>query len=103
MTRYLGHQFGDYRLVRLLGTGGFAEVYEAEHLHLPGTKAAIKILKDAFTQKQLEELRKEALISSKVHHESKDGEERYSGDTLPLQFLADTPNTWRPEVFTQPH
>jgi hypothetical protein len=23
MTRYLGHQFGDYRLVRLLGTGGF--------------------------------------------------------------------------------
>ncbi len=68
MTRYLGHQFGDYRLVRLLGTGGFAEVYEAEHMHLPGTKAAIKILKDAFTQKQLEELRKEALIVNTLDH-----------------------------------
>jgi serine/threonine protein kinase len=57
MTKYLGHQFGDYHLVRLLGTGGFAEVYGAEHLHLPGTKAAMKILKDTFTKKQLEELR----------------------------------------------
>ena len=47
MARYLGHRFGDYRLVRLLGEGSFAEVYEAEHLYLPGTKAAIKILKDA--------------------------------------------------------
>ena len=68
MTRYLRHRFGDYRLVRLLGEGSFAEVYEAEHLYLPGTKAAIKILKDAFTQQQLEELRKEALIVSMLDH-----------------------------------
>jgi hypothetical protein len=43
MARYLGQRFGDYRLVQLLSQGGFAEVYEAEHVHL-GTKAAIKLL-----------------------------------------------------------
>ena len=68
MARYLRQRFGDYRLVRLLGEGSFAEVYEAQHLYLPGTKAAIKILKDAFTQKQLEELRKEARIVNTLDH-----------------------------------
>ncbi len=39
----LGQQLGNYRLVRLLGQGGFAEVYLGEHTYL-GTHAAIKIL-----------------------------------------------------------
>jgi hypothetical protein len=43
-----GQQFGDYRLGHLLGEGGFAEVYEADHIHLPGDKAAIKLLKLTF-------------------------------------------------------
>lgn len=49
MGRTPGERFGDYRLVRLLGEGGFAEVYEAEHVHLPGAKVAIKLLKGSFT------------------------------------------------------
>jgi len=53
MTAYLNQRFGDYRLTRLLGSGGFADVYEAEHLHLPDTKAAIKILKDSFSTASL--------------------------------------------------
>src|SRR5262249_37762110 len=53
--------------VRLLGEGGFAEVYEARHVHL-GTSAAVKVLKDAFTPAQIEALRKEALIVSALNH-----------------------------------
>lgn len=65
MPQYLNFQFGDYQLERLLGEGGFAEVYEARQIHL-GTKAAIKVLKASFTPQQIEELRKEALIISEL-------------------------------------
>jgi WD40 repeat protein/serine/threonine protein kinase len=65
--QYLNRRFGDYQLVRLLGEGNFAEVYEARHVHL-GTSAAVKILKDAFTPAQIEALRKEALIVSALNH-----------------------------------
>jgi serine/threonine protein kinase len=38
-------QFGNYRLTRFLGSGGFAEVYLAEHIYLK-TQAAIKLLQN---------------------------------------------------------
>ncbi len=40
----IGQQLGNYRLICLLGEGGFAEVYLGEHIHL-GTHAAIKVLR----------------------------------------------------------
>ncbi len=43
MINRIGQQLGNYRLIRLLGAGGFAEVYLGEHIHL-GTQAAIKVL-----------------------------------------------------------
>ena len=43
MIDSLGQHLGNYHLIRLLGTGGMASVYLAEHVHL-GTQAAIKVL-----------------------------------------------------------
>src|SRR5947209_3219124 len=39
----MAERLGNYQLVRLLGRGGFAEVYLSEHLRL-GTYAAVKVL-----------------------------------------------------------
>ena len=43
MENLIGQQFGNYRLLHLLGRGGFAEVYLGEQIYL-GSQAAIKIL-----------------------------------------------------------
>ena len=40
MDDYIGQQLGSYRLVQLLGQGGYASVYLGQHLHLE-TQAAI--------------------------------------------------------------
>ncbi|HEV2661734.1 MAG TPA: serine/threonine-protein kinase, partial [Ktedonobacteraceae bacterium] len=40
----VGHELGNYRLMKLLGRGGFAEVYLAENKYL-GVQTAIKVLK----------------------------------------------------------
>src|SRR5205823_7327120 len=43
MADLVGQQLGNYRLIRLLGKGGYAEVYLGEHIRL-NTQAAIKVL-----------------------------------------------------------
>lgn len=43
MSDHIGEQFGNYVLTRLLGKGGFAEVYLGQHVYLKNL-AAIKIL-----------------------------------------------------------
>jgi len=43
MADHVGQQLGNYRLNRLLGQGGFANVYQGEHVYLK-TQAAIKVL-----------------------------------------------------------
>jgi serine/threonine protein kinase len=53
MDDRIGQQLGNYRLVRLLGRGGFAQVYLAEHLHLK-RQVAIKVLHTTLTHKQKE-------------------------------------------------
>ncbi len=41
MPDRVGQQLGKYRLVRLLGSGGFAEVYLGQHVHLASRQAAV--------------------------------------------------------------
>ncbi len=43
MNDRVGQQLGNYRLLKLLGEGGFAAVFLGEHVYLK-TTAAIKVL-----------------------------------------------------------
>lgn len=65
--QYLGRQFGTYRLVKLLGEGGFAEVYLGEQVYL-GTQAAVKVLTARLTSDEIERFHTEAQTSMKLHH-----------------------------------
>ena len=49
MSDLVGKQFGNYRLIRFLGEGTFAEVYVGEHVRL-NTLAAIKVLHTLLTK-----------------------------------------------------
>jgi predicted ATPase/DNA-binding CsgD family transcriptional regulator len=67
LADHLGQQLGNYRLTRLLGQGGFAEVYLGEHLHL-GTQAAIKVLNVQLAGDELARFRDEARIIARLQH-----------------------------------
>ncbi len=68
MQNCVGQQFGNYRLTRLLGKGGYAEVYEAQHIHLNNLHA-IKILTDTnLRKKQREEFLAEARTVANLQH-----------------------------------
>lgn len=67
MAERVGQQLGNYRLVSLLGEGGFAEVYLGEHVHL-GTQAAIKVLHAQLTSNEMEQFRLEARTIAHLEH-----------------------------------
>lgn len=67
MTYLIGQQVGNYQLTELLGQGGFAEVYLADHLHLK-TRAAIKILFGKLTLEDQETFLREAQTLAKLRH-----------------------------------
>lgn len=58
MSNYVGHQFGSYRLIRMLGQGGFSDVYLGEHVYLK-TQAAVKILQTRLVGSSLDDFLKE--------------------------------------------
>lgn len=67
MVDRVGQQLGNYRLIRLLGQGGFADVYLGEHIYLK-TPAAIKLLQTRLAQDDLQVFLKEArAIANLVH------------------------------------
>src|SRR5438874_4063972 len=67
MADRVGQQLGNYRLIRLLGEGGFAEVYLGEHLYL-STQAAIKVLQAQLTSDDTEQFRTEARTIASLEH-----------------------------------
>ncbi len=67
MVNGIGQQLGNYRLIRLLGRGGFAEVYLGEHIYMQ-TQAAIKVLHTQLTPQDMEQFRLEAQTIAKLEH-----------------------------------
>src|SRR5437016_2196778 len=53
MADRVGQQLGNYRLTRLLGKGGFAEVYLGEHVYLKSL-AAIKAMHARLANEDME-------------------------------------------------
>ena len=67
MSTRIGQQLGNYTLLRLLGQGGFAEVYLGQHVHLD-TLAAIKVLPMRLVGNSLEVFRNEARTLASMTH-----------------------------------
>jgi eukaryotic-like serine/threonine-protein kinase len=69
MTDRVGKQLGNYRLTRLIGQGGFAEVYLGEHIYLK-TQAAIKLLQLRLAHDEMETFLNEARTLAHLEHPS---------------------------------
>jgi eukaryotic-like serine/threonine-protein kinase len=67
MSERVGQQLGNYRLIRFLKRGRFAEVYLGEHVYL-GTQAAIKVLHSRLTHEDIEQFRTKARTIARLEH-----------------------------------
>ncbi|GHO99783.1 hypothetical protein KSF_098310 [Reticulibacter mediterranei] len=65
--RFIGQEFGNYRLLHVLGQGSFAVVYLGEHIYLKSF-AAIKILHARLTSDLQESFLNEARILARLSH-----------------------------------
>src|SRR5215472_2051107 len=67
MTERIGQQLGNYRLLRLLGRGGFADVYLGEHVYL-SKPAALKVLRLRLAEQESEQFLREARTLARLEH-----------------------------------
>ena len=67
MQNESGQQFGKYQLLRLLGSGGFAEVYLGEHMYMQ-SRAAVKILHGPLSPSDTRSFLKEAQTLARLEH-----------------------------------
>ncbi len=67
MSTPIGQQLGNYRLIRLLGRGGFADTYLGEQIYLR-TPAAIKIVQAPLAQDGYESFFNEARMIAGLKH-----------------------------------
>src|SRR5215469_8219550 len=69
MADRTGQQLGNYLLVSLLGTGGYAEVYLGQHLRF-NQQAAIKVLHAHLSDQEVEHFQQEAETIARLAHPS---------------------------------
>jgi peptide/nickel transport system substrate-binding protein len=69
MTDRVGQHFGNYRLVSLLGQGGYAEVYLGQHVRFK-QQAAIKVLHAHLRGQEIEHFQQEAETIATLAHPS---------------------------------
>ena len=67
MTDRVGQHVGNYRLLRLLGHGGFADVYLGEHIHLQSL-AALKLLHTRLSEEETARFLTEARTLARLNH-----------------------------------
>lgn len=67
MPAFSSSQLGNYRLIRLLGRGGYGLVYLGEHLYLKRL-AAIKLVQTALSDQEKASFLEEARLLAKLSH-----------------------------------
>jgi serine/threonine protein kinase/WD40 repeat protein len=67
MAGEVGESIGNYRLLRVIGEGGFATVYLGEHRHL-GTQAAIKVVDTQLEDEDVESFLAESRLVARLTH-----------------------------------
>jgi serine/threonine protein kinase len=67
MSDLIGQQWGSYRLIQLLGRGGFAEIYLGEHLRLR-TTVAVKLLHTHLSDEGALAFQREAQVIADLAH-----------------------------------
>jgi len=67
VSDFIEPQLGNYRLIGLLGKGGFADVYLAEHMYLK-TQAAIKVLHTQIAEDNMQSFITEAQTIGRLRH-----------------------------------
>ena len=67
MADRIGQQLGQYRLTRLIGKGGFAEVYLGEHVRML-TQFAVKVLHAQLSSQEEARFQEEARIVASLNH-----------------------------------
>src|SRR6516162_5978338 len=65
----VGQQLGNYRLVKMLGQGGYAEVYLGQHVRFK-QQAAIKVLHAHLTEQEAQHFQQEAETIASLAHPS---------------------------------
>ncbi len=85
----IGQQMGNYHLTRLLGRGGFAEVYLGEHVQLYNMRVAIKVLQNISAKQDVQRFRDEAqvLVDLKHYHIVRLLEYGVAKDTTPYLVM----------------
>jgi serine/threonine protein kinase len=67
MVNYLHQRFGNYVLLKLIGRGGFANVYLGRHIYLR-TYAAIKVMRTSLVEMEYRNFLREAQIVASLEH-----------------------------------